>query len=45
MEGCSVKCPWHGLEWDLKTGECSTIKTRLPTFEVYVEDGSVYIEK
>jgi 3-phenylpropionate/trans-cinnamate dioxygenase ferredoxin subunit len=27
-ERCSVKCPWHGYEYDLETGEsCTTLTT------------------
>jgi nitrite reductase/ring-hydroxylating ferredoxin subunit len=40
-----VKCPWHGYEYDLKTG--STLfdpDRKLRTFKVHEEDGQIVAE-
>jgi nitrite reductase (NADH) small subunit len=44
-EGEVLVCPWHGLEYDLKTGRelFETGKTRLRMFPVTVEDGRVFV--
>jgi nitrite reductase/ring-hydroxylating ferredoxin subunit len=40
-----VKCPWHGWEYSLETGEVvGTEDTAVPTFDVTVENGTVYLE-
>jgi nitrite reductase (NADH) small subunit len=37
-----VTCPWHGLEFDLKTGEClATNKYRVRQFPLEVVNGEV----
>ncbi len=39
-----LRCPWHGFEYDLRTG-CSVVepeKLRVRTYEVVVEDGRVF---
>jgi len=39
-----VSCPWHGWSYDLETGESlADADVRLPTFDVVVEDGTVYV--
>jgi nitrite reductase/ring-hydroxylating ferredoxin subunit len=40
-----VACPWHGWEFDVRTGEALADPAyRQPTFEVVEEDGAVYVE-
>jgi nitrite reductase/ring-hydroxylating ferredoxin subunit len=40
-----VKCPWHGWEYVIETGEhAGDADVTLPTFDVVVEDGVVYVE-
>ena len=40
-----VKCPWHGWEYDLETGQLKDDeRQRLPVFDVVVEDGTIYLE-
>lgn len=44
-EGEIIRCPWHGWEYDIKTGR--TIfdnRPRLKTYEVVVRDGFVYLQ-
>jgi len=36
-------CPWHGWEFDLKTGECLVDRCRLARYETQVEDGQLYV--
>lgn len=41
----SIVCPWHGVEYDLKNGECRTdSKLKLRSYEVLIEDGEVKIK-
>lgn len=43
-EGEIISCPWHGWEFDIKTGEhLSKSKYRVPTYEVIERDGEVYL--
>jgi nitrite reductase/ring-hydroxylating ferredoxin subunit len=40
-----VACPWHGWEFDVRTGEAlADGRYRQPTYEVVVDDGAVYVE-
>ncbi len=44
-EGEILTCPWHGMEFDLKTGQCLSKKSmRLRMFPVSVVDGEVRIQ-
>ena len=37
-------CPWHGFEYDLKTGECiGNRKMKLRNYEVVQRDGDVFV--
>lgn len=37
-------CPWHGYEYDLKTGECiGDRRLKLKRFSVIERDGDVYV--
>jgi nitrite reductase/ring-hydroxylating ferredoxin subunit len=39
-----LKCPWHGWEYYLETGDLAgDDQVSLPTFDVEVEDGEVYL--
>ncbi|WP_066307162.1 Rieske (2Fe-2S) protein [Bacillus sp. FJAT-29814] len=38
-------CPWHGFEYDLKTGECDfSAKFKLRKFYAFVKNNEVYVE-
>jgi nitrite reductase/ring-hydroxylating ferredoxin subunit len=41
-----VRCPWHGWEFDLKTGKswCDPRRTRVKKFDLAVEDGAKIVE-
>jgi nitrite reductase (NADH) small subunit len=44
LEGCVVTCPWHGWQYDVRTGENEFDRAlALETFEVLVEDGEVKV--
>jgi nitrite reductase/ring-hydroxylating ferredoxin subunit len=37
-------CPWHGYEYDMKTGECvADPRLRLRKYEVVVRDEYIYV--
>ena len=37
-------CPWHGYEYDLKTGECAADrKLKLKSFEVVRRGEDIYV--
>jgi nitrite reductase/ring-hydroxylating ferredoxin subunit len=43
-DGEILACPWHGWEFDIHTGEfLSDPKYRLLTYDVEVDDGTVYV--
>ena len=41
-----LSCPWHGWEYDVRTGRslCEPEKVRVRTYSVHVEDGRVLVE-
>lgn len=40
-----IVCPWHGWEYDLETGEhAGDPNYGVPTYDILVEDGEVYLE-
>lgn len=40
-----LACPWHGWEYDLRTGaHIGNPSIRLRSFPVYEQDGDVYVE-
>lgn len=41
---CIISCPWHGWSFDVETGEhIGDDRYVVPTYEVVVEDGTVYV--
>lgn len=43
-EGHLIRCPWHGWEYDLKSGEClSNPDVRLPKHDIRVENNQVIV--
>ncbi len=44
LEGCVVTCPWHGWQYDVRTGENEFDGAlKLETYEVVVEEGEVKV--
>jgi nitrite reductase/ring-hydroxylating ferredoxin subunit len=41
--GHIVECGWHGWQFDVRSGECLTVREKLKTYEVVVEDGLVKV--
>ena len=41
-KGELLKCPWHGWEYDLRTGQsyCDPRRLRVPHFDVLIESGA-----
>lgn len=46
MEDLVLKCPWHGWEFSIETGEClfGVSDSKVKTYAVSVRDGEVYVE-
>jgi nitrite reductase/ring-hydroxylating ferredoxin subunit len=43
-EGEILNCPWHGWEYDIKSGEClSRDGKQLPSFPVEEKDGEIIV--
>jgi len=44
--GYEVECPRHGARFDIRTGKAVQMPavTGIPTYEVKVEDGYIYVE-
>lgn len=44
-EGGVLRCPWHGWEFDMLTGQAlaGTDEPRVRTYEVEVERGTIYV--
>lgn len=44
LEGSVLSCPWHGWQYDVRTGENEFDRAlALETFQVVVEDGEVKV--
>jgi nitrite reductase (NADH) small subunit len=44
LDGYVVTCPWHGYQYDVRTGENEfDLALQLETFEVVVENGDVKV--
>jgi len=44
MCGHVVECGWHGWQFDVRTGECLTVRETIKTYPLKIEDGAVVIE-
>ena len=44
IEGGKVVCPWHGWQWDLKTGEAAqNPSAKVAVYPLKIENGDVLI--
>ena len=41
--GQVVECSLHGWQFDVRTGECLTVREKIKTFEVRVIDGIIFV--
>jgi nitrite reductase (NADH) small subunit len=43
-DGLVVRCPWHGFEFHVETGESvgGALRGRVPTYQVEVRDGEIF---
>ncbi len=41
LDNSTVTCPWHGWEYDVKTGQCLTTPVSVETYPVKVEGEDV----
>ena len=39
-----LRCPWHGWEFDLHSGQCLTDRRKLKRFPVQIRDDEIYVE-
>ncbi|QDU93399.1 Rieske (2Fe-2S) protein [Lignipirellula cremea] len=45
LAGCTVTCPWHGWQYDVRTGKhCSLESLVQPTFAVKVENDEIFVD-
>ena len=45
VEGGKVVCPWHGWEWDTKTGEAAQDRSmKVAVYPLKIEGGDALIE-
>jgi nitrite reductase (NADH) small subunit len=38
-----IACDWHGLQFDLRSGECLTVAEKIETYQVVIEDGLISV--
>ena len=44
LDGCVLTCPWHGWQYDVRTGENEFDRAiQLQTYEVDVADGEIRV--
>ncbi len=45
LVGCTVQCPWHGSQFDIRTGQVvnGPAKAAINIYEVALHDGAVYV--
>jgi nitrite reductase/ring-hydroxylating ferredoxin subunit len=44
LEGCVLTCPWHGWQYDVRTGENEfDLAIKLQTYDVQVENGEIRV--
>jgi nitrite reductase/ring-hydroxylating ferredoxin subunit len=44
LDGCVLTCPWHGWQYDVRTGENEfDLAIKLRTYEVRVQGGEVQV--
>jgi nitrite reductase/ring-hydroxylating ferredoxin subunit len=44
LQGHTVECDWHGWQFDVRTGNCLTVREQVKVYRVIVEDGLIKVE-
>jgi nitrite reductase (NADH) small subunit len=46
LSGPRLACPWHGWQYDVRTGECTFPGrgARVSTYPVWIDEGDVWLE-
>jgi len=45
LEGCVVTCPWHGWQFDVRTGQHqASASLRHTSFEVKVKENAIFVD-
>jgi nitrite reductase/ring-hydroxylating ferredoxin subunit len=45
LDGCIVTCPWHGWQFDARTGQSQLSASVIqPQYPVRVDDGAVWVQ-
>ncbi len=42
--GHIVECGWHGWQFDVRSGECLTVREEIRSYRVRVEEGFIKVE-
>ncbi len=46
LEGCTVTCPWHGWQFDFRTGNCQNMPgEKAITIPIEIKDGYIYMDE
>ena len=45
LEGLTIRCPMHGWQYSLETGESVSGSGRIPVFDVKIEGESVFVSR
>jgi nitrite reductase/ring-hydroxylating ferredoxin subunit len=45
LVGCTVQCPWHGSQFDVRTGRvvAGPAASKIDTYKVEIRSGEVYV--
>jgi nitrite reductase/ring-hydroxylating ferredoxin subunit len=44
LAGCIVTCPWHGWQFDVRTGRHQTSSVVQPRWNVRIDEGSIFVD-
>ena len=44
LTGCVVTCPWHGWQYDVRTGANEINSVQQETLPIKVVDGQIYVQ-
>ena len=45
LHGATLVCPWHGWEFDVRTGVCEMDEScKLTTYKTVIQDGHIFIQ-